>query len=74
MAAVLLGAAVGAVSEVLAEDPKPTRSMIEVLVGLVPVNADTELTNATFPAVADIAILPVAFGLGSEIPLAPPPC
>jgi hypothetical protein len=38
----------------------------------VPVSAIVELTSATLPVVADIAILPVASGAGKFAPEAPP--
>jgi hypothetical protein len=64
-AVVLLGAAVGAEpSKQFAVVPYPTKSMMLAPVGHDPVNAVWLLTKATFPAVADIAMIPVASGVG----------
>jgi hypothetical protein len=72
-AVVVEGAAVGAVSEQFAVAPKPTWSTTFVP-GQAPFNATVLLTSATLPAVADIAIVPVASGVGSELtPFAPAP-
>jgi len=71
-ASVADGAAVGPVpSKQFAVDPKPTKS-ITPAVGHAPVSATVLETNAIFPAVADMAIVPVASGVGSATPLAPP--
>lgn len=66
------GAAVGPVpSKQFAVVPKPTKS-ITPDVGHAPVNAVVLETKATLPAVADIAIVPVASGVGMATPTAPP--
>jgi hypothetical protein len=46
--------------------PKPTISTTPI-VGHDPDNAVTEFTNATLPAVADMAIVPIASGVGSAV-------
>lgn len=72
MASVAEGAGVGPVpSKQLAVVPKPTKS-ITPTVGHAPVNAVVFETNATLPTVADIAIVPVASGVGRATPTAPP--
>ena len=73
-AVVLVSAETGAVSEQLAV-PKPTKSMICAPVGQAPVSAVVELTKATLPLVALMAIVPVASGVGSDVvPPAPWAC
>ena len=67
----LLGAGVGAApSKQLAVVPKPTKSATP-MVGQEPVSAVALETSATSPAVPDIAIVPVASGVGREWPSAP---
>jgi hypothetical protein len=61
---VLEGAALAAPSKPFAVAPKPTKSIIAVPVGLLPDNAVVVLQSATFPAVPDIAIVPIASGVG----------
>ncbi len=57
----------GAVSKQLAP-PKPTKSITEAGNGQpVPVNAVVLFTSATLPAVALIAVLPVALGVGKLV-------
>src|SRR4051794_9181748 len=69
-AVVLESVGVGAVSAQFAA-PKPTRS---TAVGQAPLSAVVDATSATLPAVADIAMLPVASGPGkSSVPPAPLP-
>ena len=64
-AVVLLGAGAGAVpSKQLAVVPNPTRSMMLAPVGHAPLRAVVEFTSATLPAVAPIAIDPLASGVG----------
>ena len=65
--------AVGDPSEQFAAEPKPTKSTsVGSLVGHEPVSAVVLLTSATLPAVALIAIVPVASGVGSAVvPAAP---
>lgn len=41
-------------------------------VGQLPVSVVVELTSATFAAVADIAMVPVASGVGKFAPVDPP--
>ena len=43
-----------------------------LVVGQAPVSAVVLLTKATFPAVADMAIVPVTSGVGSAAPPEPP--
>ena len=63
---------VGAASKQLAVGPNPTRSMIVPPTGQAPLSAVVLLTSATFPAVPDIAIVPVASGVGRfVVPPAP---
>jgi hypothetical protein len=72
---VLLGAAVGAPpSKQFAPEPNPTKSTIWPSVGLfvedpghAPVSAVVTLTSATLPAVALIAIEPVASAVGNGV-------
>src|SRR6185369_12719479 len=71
-AVVFASVAVGAVSEQFAAVPKPTRSTTFV-VGHVPLSAVVALTSAILPAVALIAILPDASGVGSGV-VPPAPC
>src|SRR5436305_2146870 len=67
---VLLNVGVAAPSKQLAE-PYPTKSTADAL-GHVPDNKVVELTRATLPVVALIAILPVASGVGRlEVPPVP---
>ena len=73
-AVVVLGAGAGELSEQLAVEPKPTKSMIALLDGQAPESAVVLLTRATLPAVALIAIVPVVSGVGMALtPLAPKP-
>ena len=44
-----------------------------VPVGLGPERAVVELTKATLPAVDDIPVVPVAFGVGKADPVVPVP-
>ena len=53
--------------------PKPTRSTTVPPVGQAPLSSVVELTSATFPAVALIAIVPVASGAGRLV-VPPVPC
>lgn len=71
-ALVLEGAAEGAVSEQLAVEPKPRKSTTPA-VGQAPVRAVVEVTRATLPAVADMAMVPVASGVGRLV-VPPAPC
>ena len=69
------GAAVGLPSRTTAE-PKPTRSLIRVSAAqsaaVLQVSGVVPATSATVPAVADIAIVPVASGVGrATVPPAP---
>ena len=65
---VLLGAGVAAVpSKQLAVVPKPTKSTMVAPVGQAPVNAVVVFTRATLPAAPAMAMLPVAFGVGSAV-------
>ena len=59
---------------VVDEEPKPTKSMIWLPVGQVPLNGVVEVTNATLAAVALIPIDPIASGVGKfvNIPVAVP--
>src|SRR4051794_2134027 len=59
-------------SKQLAVVPKPTKSITPV-VGHEPLSAVVAETSATLPAVALIAIVPVAFGVGSGV-VPPAPC
>ena len=72
-AVVLEGAGVGAVSEQLAVVPKPTKSCTPAPIGQAPVSAVVVFTSATLPAVALIAMLPVASGVGRFM-VPPVPC
>lgn len=66
-ALVLEGAAVGPPpSKQLAVPPKPTKSTIPEE-GQTPVSDVVVLTNATLPTVADMAMVPVASGVGSGV-------
>jgi hypothetical protein len=67
-ASVELGAAVGDVSEQFAVLPYPTKSII-LVVGQAPLKAVVELTKATFPADADILIVPETSGVGKAAPV-----
>src|SRR4051812_20643989 len=67
IAFVVDGAGATAVSKQLAVDPKPTRSTILADTGHEPLRAVVLLTSATFAAVADIAIVPVASGVGRTL-------
>jgi hypothetical protein len=59
-------------SKQLAVAPYPTKSTIDAPDGQDPVNAVVVLTSATFAAVALIAMVPVASGVGSVFtPFAP---
>lgn len=71
-AVVLEGAGVGPVpSKQVAAAPYPAKSTIDAE-GQEPVRAVVALTSATFPAVALIAIVPAASGVGrSTVPPAP---
>lgn len=74
---VLDGAVAGPVPlKPLAVVPNPTKSITEVLAeGLVPVSAMVELQRATLPAVALMAIVPVASGVGKlVVPPVPAAC
>ena len=74
---VLDGAVAGPVPlKPLAVVPNPTKSITEVLAeGLVPVSAMVELQRATLPAVALMAIVPVASGVGKlAVPPVPAAC
>ncbi|HEY3138799.1 MAG TPA: hypothetical protein VGL29_22440, partial [Blastocatellia bacterium] len=67
-ALVLLGAGVGPEpSKQFAPLPNPTRSIIETELGQAPLSAVVLFTNATLPALALIAILPVASGVGRSV-------
>jgi len=70
---VLLGAGVGPdPSKQFVVDPYPTRSRMLAPPGHDPVRAVVVLTRAILPAVADIAIVPVASGAGKfVVPPAP---
>lgn len=70
-AVVFEGAAVGEVSLQLTPLPKPTRSTTEPAVQEV--SAVWEETNATLPAVALKASVPVASGAGRDV-VPPAPC
>src|SRR5690349_5406831 len=71
-AVVLLGAGVDPEpSKQLAVVPNPTKSMIEESEGHASVRAVVLLTSATFPAVADMAIVPVASSSISTVPPEP---
>jgi hypothetical protein len=73
-ASVADGAAVGPVpSKQFAVVPKPTKS-ITPAVGQDPESAVVLETNATFPPLADMAIVPVASAVGSATPFIPPAC
>ena len=63
-AVVVLGAGAGAASEQFAVEPYPMISIIDALAGHAPDNASVLFTSATFPAVADIAIVPVKSAVG----------
>jgi hypothetical protein len=63
-AVVLLGAGVGPVPRKQVVLPKPTRSMA-LEVGQAPLSGVVELTSATFAAVADMLMVPVASGVGA---------
>src|SRR5690242_9922424 len=66
-AVVFESVAVGpAPSKQVALAPKPTKSMMPAL-GHAPLNAAAPLTSATFPLVADIAMVPVASGGGRVV-------
>jgi len=72
---VLDGAAVAAVSKVL-EEPKPTRSMIALLLVIEPVGGDVStvvwFARKTVPAVPlRLTDVPLASGVGSATPVAP---
>lgn len=70
------GAGVGPLpSYPLAVLPYPTKSCNPEVVplGLTPERAVAKFTKATFPTVAEIAIVPVTSGLGKADPLVPPP-
>jgi hypothetical protein len=70
-AVVALGAGAGPLpSKQLAVVPYPTRSMMLAPDGHAPDKAVVVLTNATLPAVAAIAIVPVASGVGNGFPMA----
>lgn len=76
-AVVFDGAGVGPVpSKQLAAAPKPTKSTMakvgEVGHEVPEVITVVELNNATFPAVADILIVPVTSAVGKAAPTAPP--
>lgn len=75
IALVLEGAGVGPLpSKQLTVVPKPTKSITPV-VGQEPLRATVLLTRATLPAVAAIAIVPMASGVGNEVvPPAPIAC
>src|SRR5689334_22539338 len=71
-AVVLLGAGVGPEpSKQLAVPPKPTKSMMDGSDGQASVRALVVLTNATLPAVALIAMVPVTSGTRLTVPPAP---
>ena len=72
-AVLLLGAGVGpAPSKQFAVVPYPTKSIMLAPVGQETVKAVVVLTSATLLAVADIAMLPVASGVGRlVVPPAP---
>lgn len=73
IAFVLLGAGATTVSKQFALLPYPTRSTTPV--GHCPLNAMELFTSATFPAVAFIAIVPIASGVGKLIvPPVPAAC
>ena len=65
---VLLGADVGPEpSKQFAVDPYPTKSWMLAPAGQEPVRVVVVLTSATLPAVADIAIEPLASGVGKFV-------
>src|SRR5262245_25157449 len=65
---VVLGACLGpGVPSKQAVIPYPTRSMIVAPEGQAPVSAVVVETSATLPAVADIAMAPIASGDGSGV-------
>ena len=53
--------------DVAAVLPYPTRSRMFALVGHAPESAVVPKTSATFPVVADKAIVPLASGVGKSI-------
>src|SRR5882724_7683583 len=74
MAAVVFdNVTVGDPKEQFAAVPKPTKSnKLGSLVGQEPVSAETLLTSAILPAVALMAIVPVASGVGNGVVPAEP--